>query len=345
MNDRKRHIDKLFEGAAVLQAGEVAEALGVTRQTAHRHLRQLLSEGRLILEGAGRSTRYRRANPVDQRHYPTAGLEEDCVWTEMSGVGSIIEFLTERASAVLQYSLTELVNNAIDHSGSPDVCVRISLEGDTVTLEVRDEGVGIFNHLREKIGLDSQLEALQELSKGKTTTMPSRHSGEGIFFTSKAVDRFEIQSGTLQWIVDNRRNDMAVGELDPPIAGTLVRVELDTENARDLTQVFAEYTEDFEFNKTRTVIRLFAIGVEFVSRSQAKRLLRGLEQFREVVVDFAGVQLVGQGFADEVFRVWAAEHPEVRLIPADMNEPVEFMVERAIRAGGFEAQSSSRPII
>jgi hypothetical protein len=150
--------------------------------------------------------------------------------------------------------------------------------------------------------------------------------------TSKAVHRFEIESGTLRWIVDNRRNDMAVGELDLPVDGTTVRCEVDSGSARNLTEVFAEYTRGFEFIRTRTVVRLFAIGVEFVSRSEAKRLVRGLEEFREVVLDFAGVELVGQGFADEVFRVWAARHPEVTLIPTDMIEPVAFTVERAIRA-------------
>lgn len=331
MNDRKRHIDQLFQGSVALRAGEVAEALGVTRQTAHRHLRRLVSEDRLIVEGSGRSTRYRRAIPIEQRRYSTNGLEEDRVWTEMSGPGSILESQPARARAVLQYVLTEIVNNAVDHSQSPNVSVEISADGETVVLEVRDEGVGIFDHIRMKIGLASQLEALQELSKGKMTTMPSRHTGEGIFFSSKASDRFEIQSGMLQWVVDNRRRDMAVGELNLPIDGTMVRVEVDGRNARDLTEVFAEYSEDFKFTKTRTVVRLFAIGTEFVSRSQAKRLVTGLERFREVVVDFAGVQIVGQGFADEIFRIWASQYPEVKLIPTEMIEPVAFMVERAIR--------------
>ena len=92
-------------------------------------------------------------------------------------------------------------------------------------------------------------------------------------------------------------------------------------------------TRNFEFSKTRTIVRLFTIGTEFVSRSQAKRLVRGLERFREVVLDFDGVDLVGQGFADEIFRVWARRHPEVRLVPTGMSEPIAFMVERAIRSG------------
>jgi hypothetical protein len=117
------------------------------------------------------------------------------------------------------------------------------------------------------------------------------------------------------------------------VGATRARVELDPANARDLAEVFGEYTEDFEFSRTRTIVRLFAIGTEFVSRSEAKRLVRGLERFREVVIDFEGVALVGQGFADEVFRVWSTAHPEVRLIPVGMEAPVAFMVERARRAG------------
>ena len=38
------------------------------------------------------------------------------------------------------------------------------------------------------------------------------------------------------------------------------------------------------------------IGVAFVSRSEAKRLLSGMERFKEVEVDFTGIGVVGQGF-------------------------------------------------
>jgi len=333
MIDRKRHIASLFETRQALRAGEVAEALGVTRQTAHRHLRTLVEEGRLIVEGDGRSTRYRSATLHDERRYSIDELEEDRVWDEMSGPSSIFATVSNRPRAILQYIFTEIVNNAIDHSGATEVEISVSQQGATIALKIIDRGVGIFKHIRDKLRLETELEALQELSKGKTTTMPSRHSGEGLFFSSKASSWFEIASGALRWVVDNRRDDMAVGALEPQVEGTEVRVEVDIETKFDLNHVFAEYTEEFEFSRTRTVIRLFAIGTEFVSRSQAKRLVHGLDKFREVVLDFKGVDLVGQGFADEVFRVWTREHPEVKLIPTDMNDAVAFMVERAIRKG------------
>jgi len=114
--------------------------------------------------------------------------------------------------------------------------------------------------------------------------------------------------------------------------GTLVKFAVARPPKRTLEQVFAAHTEDFEFTKTRTIVRLFALGTDFVARSEARRLLAGLERFREILVDFAGVAGIGQGFADELFRVWARQHEGSRLVPINMCEPVKFFVERAERA-------------
>jgi len=50
------------------------------------------------------------------------------------------------------------------------------------------------------------------------------------------------------------------------------------------------------------------------------------------VLDFARVEGVGQGFVDEVLRVWASEHPEVRIEPVNMTPTVAFMVRRGLRS-------------
>jgi hypothetical protein len=57
--------------------------------------------------------------------------------------------------------------------------------------------------------------------------------------------------------------------------------------------------------------------------------LARLTDFRHVTLDFSGVEMVGQGFCDEVFRVFARAHPEVALEPVGMNDAVTFMVARA----------------
>lgn len=317
----------------VLTNRDVANELGISRQAAHKHLRALVERGELRAEGEGRGSRYVAAEPEWTLRYETAGLAEDRVWVAVAAAVPDIGGLSAPAEAVFHYALTELVNNAIDHSSSPTVELRVRRSRDgALVVEVVDEGVGIFEHVRRELGLGSDLEALEEISKGKTTTMPERHTGEGIFFTSKVADRFVIESGRLTWVVDNVVQDVAVGERSPRLTGTLVRFEARPDAPRDLRSVFDAYTDGHDFSRTRTTVKLFAYGTTFVSRSEAKRLVRGLEKFREVIVDFAGVHMVGQGFADEIFRVWQAAHAEIRLVPVNMVEPVAFMVERARRA-------------
>lgn len=311
---------------------EVARRLGISRQAAHARLKALVERRRIVREGAARATRYRLPGPVRwERTFPLDGLAEDRVYRRMTAELEAIGRLTGDAAELLAYVVTELVNNAIDHSSGRHVRVSAEQRGSLLAVEIEDDGVGVFAHVRTRLGLPSELAAIQELSKGKTTTAPECHTGEGIFFSSKAVHLFRLESGGLAWIVDNRRGDMAVERIEPPRRGTRASVELDLADIRPLSAVFEEYTEDYEFAKTRTVVRLFAIGVRFVSRSEAKRLLHGLERFREVVLDFRGVEGVGQGFADQVFRIWARAHPDVSLVPVHMHEAVAFMVERARR--------------
>jgi anti-sigma regulatory factor (Ser/Thr protein kinase) len=326
-------LDLLQRGPTTSTA--VARALGVSRQAAHVRLKGLVESGRVVREGVARATRYRLpAAERWERSFPLAGLAEDRVLQKMVAEDAAIGRLTGEAEGLVAYVVTELVNNAIDHSSGNRVRVSAEHRGTLLLLEIEDDGVGAFAHVRDVLSLPSELAAVQELSKGKTTTAPEHHTGEGLFFTSKAVDFFCLASGAQAWIVDNRREDMAVAAVEPPLQGTLASVEIDLADARSLAMLFDEYTQDYEFAKTRTVVRLFAIGVRFVSRSEAKRLIHGLDRFREVVLDFRGVEGVGQGFADEVFRVWAAAHPAVSLEPVNMNEAVAFMVERARRREG-----------
>ncbi|MBT4836634.1 MAG: STAS-like domain-containing protein [Methylococcales bacterium] len=102
---------------------------------------------------------------------------------------------------------------------------------------------------------------------------------------------------------------------------------------RDIQTIFDDYAapDEFQFNKTVIPVRLAQYGNEkLVSRSQAKRLLARIERFQNVVFDFDGVSAIGQAFADEIFRVYAQNHPDIVLAPVNMEKNVEKMVNRAM---------------
>jgi excisionase family DNA binding protein len=330
----------------LVRIGRVARELGVSPS----RVRQLADEGvlpstrtegghRLFDLGLVREALARRSLDHRGRRSPTwartyqiaAGLFEDRVWDNLlRDLGHDPQALSP-ALQITRYAFTEMLNNAVEHSAGNRVDVEWWEGPDDLAFEIRDDGDGVFGHVRDGLALEDHFAAIQELSKGKTTTSPRGHSGEGIFFTSKAVDVFEIAGNGWRWTVDNLRSDEAVAA-GPPGRGTTVRCVIDAGTSRSLADVFDAYTDDdLSFSRSRIRVKLFELGIDFVSRSEAKRLLRGLERFREVEVDFEGVRQVGQGFVDELLRVWPDQHPDTTIVPTHMNPAVEAMVRRGLR--------------
>lgn len=103
---------------------------------------------------------------------------------------------------------------------------------------------------------------------------------------------------------------------------------------RTTKEIFDEYTsDDFVFNKTKITVHLAKdyLGHDFVSRSLAKRILMNVEKFKIIVLDFENIDNIGQGFADEVFRVFKNKNPDITIVPVNMNEEIEFMINRTMK--------------
>ncbi|MCY4610955.1 MAG: STAS-like domain-containing protein [Gammaproteobacteria bacterium] len=66
-----------------------------------------------------------------------------------------------------------------------------------------------------------------------------------------------------------------------------------------------------------------------IARSHAKRLLQRAGKFEKIVFDFRNVEEIGPAFADEIFRVFALQHPEIELVPVNTNLEVGKMIARA----------------
>lgn len=300
---------------------DLAGHLGISRQAIHKMLIPLINEGVILKEGTTRAASYRirtakKTEPASRhfrRIYAIKKLEEEKVFQECSRILNLQRALSKNASENVHYGFTEIVNNAIDHSRSKKCFVEADIDSYRFIFHVRDFGIGIFKSIADKYRLSNEAEAIGQLIKGKTTTMKERHTGEGIFFTSKIADILSFRSHRITLIFDNLRKDLMVQETKY-IKGTSVRFQLSRQSKKKLTSIFAEYApEEFEykFERTKVLVKLFK--ADFISRSEARRLLQGLDQFREVILDFSGVKSLGQGFADEVFRVFQNSHPEIEI--------------------------------
>lgn len=326
----KREVDDLIRRHGFATATALAAAMGISRQAAHRHLAAAVQDGDLRPEGQARARRYVPTTP--RFEFVRQDLAEDEAFAIVRRrLAAPFAALADAEDRLLAYVFCEMVNNAIDHSRGERVAVQLQIDPDVIALEVEDDGIGAFASVQQARGVADPIAAAAELTKGKVTSMPARHTGEGVFFSSKAVDRFELVANGVALVVDNDVDDVAIRAAQPR-RGTVVRLRFRRPPQRTLQAVFEAWTHEFQFTRTRTVVKLFGLGRDFVSRSEARRLLHGLDAFREIVVDFQGVDGIGQGFADEVFRVFALQHPTIRLVPVGMVPAVQFFVERAERA-------------
>ncbi len=317
-------------------AKRVADRFGITRQAANRHLGRLVEEGLLVSEGQTRRRQYRPAvlGSVDVTIPIGAELQEDLLWRDH--VSPLLRAVPENVRDVCNYGFTEMINNANDHSGSPTLTLAAEITAARIKLLVIDQGVGIFRKIKDALGLHDERHAILELAKGKFTTDPERHTGEGIFFTSRMFDCFAIGSGALALVHRRRFQDFLIRE-EIAREGTMAVMEIEARSTHTANEVFGRYAsdqDDYAFQRTHVVVGLAeAEGDKLVSRSQAKRLVSRLERFREVVLDFRSVASIGPAFADEIFRVFRAAHPHVQLVPINANEDVERMIRRAESGG------------
>jgi hypothetical protein len=313
-----------------------SEALRISRQAVNKHIQHLIAKEILAAEGTTRNRIYKlRPIATKEYKYSLAGLREDVAWR--NDVAPIFSDLPQNVRHIWQYGFTEMLNNAIDHSSGSHVMVFISKTATSSEMKIWDDGEGIFKKIQRELNLDDERHSVLELAKGKLTTDPAHHTGEGIFFASRTFDRFGIFSGKIVFV----RDDMAFGgrlywahETPGSSEGTMVDMKLANNTSRNMKQVFDSFTseDDYGFTKTIVPVRLAEYGDEtLISRSQAKRLLARFDRFKTVVLDFEGVQTIGQAFADEVFRVFAKEHPDIALVEINTNPNVQQMISRARR--------------
>jgi len=233
--------------------------------------------------------------------------------------------------SICEYGINEMVNNAIDHSEGTKAEIHVEQSAAGVSFLVIDDGIGIFNKIQRDLHLSEPRQAIFELSKGKLTTDPIRHTGEGIFFVSRMFDDFVVYSEGLFFSPYDTNVEMLPDSMIEK-GGTTISMGVSTFSDRTLQEIFDHYTSDgfeYTFSKTDVPVTLATFGDEsLVSRSQARRLLARFHEFDEISLDFRDVDSIGQAFADEIFRVYAQNNPGIEINTVNTNEQIEGMIRR-----------------
>jgi anti-sigma regulatory factor (Ser/Thr protein kinase) len=305
--------------------------LGVKRPTALKYIRRLVETGWLVKQPNGRrGWRYQPGAFRQVVHtYALPGLSEDVPWA--------MEFapyfqLPPAVNRMAQHIFTEILNNAIDHSEGQQATVSVRQTPSHVQLLISDDGRGVFNKISEAFALADPRLAMLELSKGKLTSHPDCHTGRGLFFSSRLADIFDLHANDTafqrrEWELNGNWQEAK------PLKnkGTSVFAAIHLETSRTLESTLKQFSlsgTGYGFERTIISMRLLANSVSGLeSRAQARRVGARLNQFKRAEVDFQGVNHVGHGFVDELFRVVPSQQPGLSLVPINMGPDVAAMVE------------------
>ncbi len=315
------------------------QRLSCSRRSASHVLRKLVAMQWLESLGTPRRPQY-RPGALRQvvKRYPLEGLEEDAPWRRDFAPCFAVPPAVQRMA---QHAFTELVNNAVDHSGGTQVTVSMRQTPLQLQLLVSDDGCGLFERIERCFLIDEPAVAMLELGKGKLTSEPDRHSGHGLFFTSRLADVFDIHANGAAFqhrAWENRRWRPARSNPASARAGTSIYMAIALDTPRTLDAVLRAHSADaagYTFDHTQVPLHLLAEGGQaLASRADARRVAARLNAFRSAELDFHGVAEIGHGFADELLRVWRRQNPGVALSPVGMGPQVEAMLASVRAAAG-----------
>ena len=321
-------LDKISSGEKSVSK-IVSEAFGISTNTVHTYLTELINDNIITKVKRGE---YKLVSEQTLHAFKRSvgELESDTMAFDVC-LSKKIEHLSENIQHIWAYALSEMVNNVIDHSNAENMQVYVIQNHLNTSVVVLDDGIGIFEKIKKHFQFSSLDEAICELFKGKLTTDKENHSGEGIFFTSKMMDEFLITSSGKVFTTTKYEN-ADVMDLGETLTGTCVVMSLSNFTQKTAREIFDMYSDtDGSFTTTKIPLKNIFESAP-VSRSQAKRICNRLDSFEEVIIDFENISWMGQGFAHQLFVVFKKAHPEIDLIPVNMNESVANMYNHVINS-------------
>lgn len=117
-------------------------------------MQKLASEGLLTSHGNTSGRRY-ALKPLVQSSF---GLQVDHKWEEgtiwRERILPLMKDAKPNVVGVCQYDFTEMLNNVIDHSGSPTVEVFYRQTYGSIGVMIVDKGIGIFRKIKQDFKLD-----------------------------------------------------------------------------------------------------------------------------------------------------------------------------------------------
>ena len=214
-------------------AALTSQQFGISLPAVYKHIDRLISENKVVKK-SGQYILQSRQFKYIYKNDNTLG--EDAVWEK--DIKKHFSGVPQNIWRIWTYGFLEMFNNAIEHSQGKKIRVIIDENRIFTAMFIYDDGIGIFNNIKTNLNLIDEKDALLELAKGKRTTDKTRHSGQGIFFTSKVFDDFMIISDGITFNSDPEKDYKP--KIERKNFSTLVYMRLANNSGRKLKNVFAD---------------------------------------------------------------------------------------------------------
>ena len=313
----------------------VAQKFAISRQAAARHVKTLVRQGDIETEGntSGRTYHPSKERIAEWAYVIAERPEGEDVWSK--DILPLLRSLPDNVRGLWQSCFAKIFSNGLHHSGGTTIRVQVIQKKPQTSMNISDNGMGLFQNITRKLNLDDHQHAALTLSRVNLSTEPDGHAGRDIFLASRMADHFTLISGN---VVFSHQYDMdwdwTLSMADEETPGTIVRITIENKTLRTASQVLKEYgsakTEKHVLPKICRPVRLVEYSAEALfSRTQARRVLTHINRFEFAVLDFLGVDTIGPAFADQIFRVFSSEHPEIRLLHCNANRQIEAVIQAA----------------
>jgi DNA-binding transcriptional ArsR family regulator len=206
-------------------ARQVAQAYGISRQAANRHLDALVEAGVVEQTGQTRSREYRlRCTSLLNREIRvTPVLDPERLWDDH--IAPVLADDRTPVRDLCRGAFGELIRNVIEHARAGWINVAFSTTARHIDITVADDGRGIFSRVAERIG---------GASARDTANLWSRHAnarsvdfpGSRLSLLGRNFESFSISSSGIVLSFDATFEQWSVAEAADSTAGTRVSLRL-----------------------------------------------------------------------------------------------------------------------
>ena len=206
---------------------DIVKMMEITRQAAHMHLVDLVKDKKLLKVGKTKGSYYIPYSETKEKDlstekkkfrfvYENNNLNAERIFKTLSLRVPFIRSLSTNTFKIFECAFIVLLDNAIKHSKTKKIIISIKSLYNTVVLEIKDYGTGVFSNVLSNLKLHDEFEAAMEFlpEKGAMEKEGKKSEG-GISFASKAADKLQILSGSVRLVIDNEQKDYYIDKIYP----------------------------------------------------------------------------------------------------------------------------------